>query len=110
MDGSINMHMDGPISRMKNTKLVSFINLIASVRSGLEMALLPLECHPTRNPLPQSLHRYPEKASSPTLPPMNGLLTSEKILSSINSVSEVPSNAISCLSMKVIVGHQRVRG
>ena len=44
------------MARMKKTKLrvVCFINLVAPVRSGLEMALLSLEWNATRNPLPQT--------------------------------------------------------
>jgi len=110
LDGSLTMYIDDLISRMKDSKLVSSTDLVASVRSGLEMALLSLASHATRNPLPQSLlkHRHLGKASSPTLLPMNGLLTRKNKPSSINSDSGISFNAISYSSMKVKVGHQRV--
>jgi 2-succinyl-5-enolpyruvyl-6-hydroxy-3-cyclohexene-1-carboxylate synthase len=108
-DGSLNIYIDGLVSIMIKTKLVSFTTLLASVRSGLEMALLSLASHATQNPLPQSLQKYRhlEESSNPTMLPMNGLLT-RKTTNPINSVTEVSSNTISYSSMKVKVGHQSV--
>ena len=74
VDDSLNMYIDGLLSRMKETTLVSFINLVAQERSGLEMALLSLECHATRNSLPQSLLTA-ETSVSRENALMNGLLT-----------------------------------
>jgi len=110
LDGSLNIYIDGLVSIMIKTKLVSFTTLLASVRSGLEMALLSLASHATQNPLPQSLQKYRhlEKSSNPTMLPMNGLLTRKKTTNPINSVTEVSSNTISYSSMKVKVGHQSV--
>jgi o-succinylbenzoate synthase len=112
MDGSLNMYIDSLLSVMKNKRLVSSIDLLASVRSGLEMALLSLASHAIRSPLPQSLlkYRYPEKASGPSLLPMNGLINRKKTPSLINSDSGVSNNDISYSSMKVKVGHQSVEG
>ena len=104
-DSELNMYTNMLISRMEMTKFVSFINLRASARAGLEMALLSLAmvCYlkPSSAIFAETL--VPREGLQSHIP-INGLL----IPSSINSVSGVSSNAISYLSMKVKVGHQRV--
>ena len=60
-DGSLNMYIDGMISRTKKDQVS--INLVALVRSSLESAL---KRHATWYPQSLLKHRYSEKASCPT--------------------------------------------
>ena len=82
---------------------ISSRNLLDSVRSGLEMAILALASESVRVPLPRSLLNQLENSlDAPTSLPINGLITR-----GINR-DDLMTKKISYSSMKVKVGHRQL--